>query len=305
MDYYIWLPSNVESAPHNTKANYRTRLFNPIKFNNLEYECAIVETFTPPFDKQITKMVLTKTVLKGADVTSEYTFTPEDLKVNPLTKINLALGIMANEVGIIPKTEPEESDADKLAEIKSFLVKNTEASLVPDIRADIVLDKIEGKSNNSVEGQVRIEEWQVGQIGKTHGFFTIRGLPDGSFLQMYGDICKMFQYVPGQKLMNHATSVIDDILFIPESTLFYIYSDVIEQQHVGDSFLNLLGVIRVPYKQGCHNDFANPTYVPVNTDELEWIQITIKDDSDSLIKFTNTGEKTLIKLHFRPRRYGF
>jgi hypothetical protein len=38
----------------------------------------------------------------------------------------------------------------------------------------------------------------------------------------------------------------------------------------------------------------------VNEDDIEWLQITIKDEANSLVHFNNSPEKSLIKLHFRP-----
>lgn len=307
MDYYIWLPSNVESMPHNTKANYITRLFNRIRLHNLEYECAIVESFTPAFNKMASKLVLTKTE-KHADgslktTEREHLFHSGELKQDGLAKINLALGQMAIDLGHVTAPPPvARTDKEKLAAVVQILDSKEGEHQAPNITRDLVQDAIDEKPLKEINNNIRIEQWDV---GKTQGLYAIKGMPSEYHLQMYGDICSMFNFVPGQKLFNHSQSVLDDNPALPDSSMFYIYSDIVHQQYVGDSLVNLLGVIKVPYKQSHHNEFVNPTYIPINTDEIEWIRITIKDDSNSLIKFSNNGGKTLIKLHFRPRRYGF
>ena len=51
--------------------------------------------------------------------------------------------------------------------------------------------------------------------------------------------------------------------------------------------------------------FATPHYVPLIKNYIDSIKITIKDSNDTLIKFSSGTDHVLVKLHFRPQRYGF
>ena len=68
----------------------------------------------------------------------------------------------------------------------------------------------------------------------------------------------------------------------------YIYSDVVDPVYVGDSFSNLLRIVKVSdYKFGSHNSitFEHPIYIPVHGNELRSIRINIKDDAGDDIQF--------------------
>jgi hypothetical protein len=121
---------------------------------------------------------------------------------------------------------------------------------------------------------------------------------------MYGDVCDKLMLPEGTKLVNGTKSQTTK----PKREghcLHYVYCNCIEQQYVGDSYTKLLGVIRPETYKSQHVVYNNPTYLAVNEDDLEWIQITIKDEANALVQFDNSPEKSLIKLHFRPRHYGF
>lgn len=101
---------------------------------------------------------------------------------------------------------------------------------------------------------------------------------------------------------KHNYRVIDD--FFPK--IFYVYTDIIEHQYIGDTFKKLLKV--VPVRNNDDSDFisfTNPHYVPVEQMQFDFIHISIKDDSNNLIKFEDGFNKVILKLHFRPRKINF
>ena len=88
---------------------------------------------------------------------------------------------------------------------------------------------------------------------------------------------------------------------------FYIYSDIVDYQFIGDTFAPILRVIPISNKQVygeyvCES-YTTPHYVPVKRSNIDTIEIDIKTDSGEAIQF-NSG-KLLIKLHFRPQQNGF
>ncbi len=80
----------------------------------------------------------------------------------------------------------------------------------------------------------------------------------------------------------------------------YIYTDMIEYQSVGDSYVPLLRTVHI---EGASNDFVSvrfdrPHYAPVNKSNITDICIEVKDDQNKHVRFTYG--KVVAKLHFRP-----
>lgn len=81
---------------------------------------------------------------------------------------------------------------------------------------------------------------------------------------------------------------------------FYVYTNIVEAQHVGNYAVPLLRIVK---KEGSHGDLITFSYnrlhyVPVNKQRLQDIQIELKTDLNTPIRFTYG--KTICKLHFRP-----
>jgi len=87
-------------------------------------------------------------------------------------------------------------------------------------------------------------------------------------------------------------------------SILYIYTDIIEFQYVGDTKAQLIATIPVNLKQNekiCSFTFVNPLFYDVNTNKIESIHITIKDDQNQFIKFKDGENKVLIKLEFKQK----
>lgn len=82
---------------------------------------------------------------------------------------------------------------------------------------------------------------------------------------------------------------------------FFIYCNLVDSQIVGDVYAPLLRTIGIRGKRGevITQTFDRPHYVPVNTDEVNVIEINIKDDAGEDISFQSG--KVLCKLHFRQK----
>jgi hypothetical protein len=95
--------------------------------------------------------------------------------------------------------------------------------------------------------------------------------------------------------------------FLNSVNSLYVYSDLIENQFIGDTFAPILRVVQVPHRQVfgeyiCET-YTTPHYVPVKKEIFDSIEIDIKSDTGEPIRFS-TG-KLVIKLHFKPMNYGF
>ena len=80
----------------------------------------------------------------------------------------------------------------------------------------------------------------------------------------------------------------------------FIYSDIVDHQLVGDSYVPLLRSINITdtSRRHCIHMFDKPHYVHVARDPLGDIEIDLKSDQNTNIKFTYG--KVILKLHFRP-----
>ncbi|GFO00936.1 lrr and pyd domains-containing protein 3-like protein [Plakobranchus ocellatus] len=82
----------------------------------------------------------------------------------------------------------------------------------------------------------------------------------------------------------------------------YIYTDLIEPRHVGDTLAPLLRVIPLDGKQGTaqHRFFDRPHYFPLIKHTFDTIEILITDSQGLKIPFESG--KSLVTLHFRRKK---
>ncbi|MCP4345348.1 MAG: hypothetical protein GY795_07460 [Desulfobacterales bacterium] len=83
----------------------------------------------------------------------------------------------------------------------------------------------------------------------------------------------------------------------------FVYSNLVEPQIVGNVTAPLIRNVHI---EGLHGDiidklFHTPHYVPVIAKEVDRIEIDIKDDNNQSVPFQ--FGKTVVKLHFRKKRY--
>ena len=81
----------------------------------------------------------------------------------------------------------------------------------------------------------------------------------------------------------------------------FIYSDIIKPQVVGDTNAKLLQVTPAPQRTNTiiSHTFNPVQYVPLERNNFETIEISIRNSAGDLVPFT-TG-LSIVKLHFRPR----
>lgn len=93
--------------------------------------------------------------------------------------------------------------------------------------------------------------------------------------------------------------------YIHINNSFYIYTNIIEEQIVGNTKTKLLRNVNL---QGKFMDnisiiYDNPHYVSLKLTEIQRININIRDNLGQLIDFSNETTRVIVKLHFRPKRY--
>ncbi len=84
---------------------------------------------------------------------------------------------------------------------------------------------------------------------------------------------------------------------------FYVYSDIVSSQYVGDTLAPLLRTVEVDHTtiggMVCRT-YNSPHYVPVRLSEIETIRIDLRLDSGQLLPF-ESGQ-VICKVHFRVKR---
>ena len=92
--------------------------------------------------------------------------------------------------------------------------------------------------------------------------------------------------------------------YLNEINTFYVYSDIVEYQVVGDVNAPLLRLVASNQTNGLNfmsKVFDSPHYLPVSRNNINTIEIDIRSSLGDPIYFTS-GE-VVVKLHFRRKNY--
>lgn len=272
--FFVTLPSNASMNiyPLNTKSNYTTKLYKPIRLSS-QHEVAIVEISNPSIEDDLDVIIGSIQVHYSNNNIDEYyvvnissKFFQESSLTKILNNINNVIVIMNNQLNEDKKIK----DPPQFKELLRF--------------PDQVNIKLNNFSSNSYI-------YIVGQLA------DILGFPKS-------DENTYIKLIPEYLSITLSYSAFFNMQF--NSTDMFIYSDIIKFQYVGDVSRQLLRVIHneKPY-QFNSTIYSTPHYVPVLSDYIDTIKITIKDDKNRFIKFKSGSQPVIIKLHFRPKRYGF
>ena len=81
----------------------------------------------------------------------------------------------------------------------------------------------------------------------------------------------------------------------------YVYSDIVDQQRVGNTSAQLMDIAPVQGAPGqrAHYVFDPPTYLPVNRNYIETIKIIIHDGNEGEVLFPDDVQNVVCRLHFR------
>ena len=107
--------------------------------------------------------------------------------------------------------------------------------------------------------------------------------------------------------LQHSDSIVSDIEQDLEAVgAFYIYTDIITHQFIGDANVKVIRVVALDNEYGMKAQYINkiydmPHYVPLERNNIETINITIKDSTGENVPFESG--KIVLKLHFRKRYF--
>lgn len=289
MSFYVTLPSNSSmNMFDNSISNFTTQLHIPIKFNG-PYEVALVEiAYDHNWDVDLGKIKY----IYSDEITLESQVLYRDGEgfEKLISKINVEIGakIISYEKDKIKKNHPEMSDK----ELHKFLIESLS----------------EERDYHDVDNDIIVKRNRIPIVLLVDNELKVNTMNDNHHYKFEGVIADLLGL--NNILLNSKTAQIkinSDYLksFYVISSL-YIYSDIIKYQYVGDTLAPLLrNVVVTPNKNYTirNNIYDSPQYIPVNRSVIDTINIQITDEFGKNIRFT--GGKSIVKLNFRPIRYGF
>ena len=90
-------------------------------------------------------------------------------------------------------------------------------------------------------------------------------------------------------------------VFYPK--LKFVYTNIIENQHVGSQMVRLLRILNVndSNNNSLSKTFDFPHYLSLDTNYVENIRMYVKDSVGNKIKFSDPHSRVVYKLHFRAK----
>ena len=152
-----------------------------------------------------------------------------------------------------------------------------------------------------------IANFSVGDIEKKpkkffslkHGVIKFKGMNRGQKMRIHADLADII----GFKQTEFCSLALDATLMpSTEPHSLYVYTNIIEPQLVGTTKAQLLAVIPAGERNELSTRYAtNPIqYVPLRYDQLEMIEINIRDSVGDPIPFTSGH--SVVKLHIRLKQ---
>jgi hypothetical protein len=127
----------------------------------------------------------------------------------------------------------------------------------------------------------------------------------GFEMRIYGALPFILNIEPGAKYtFANPLKVPKSDRKIQKVDTIFIYTDIIEEQYVGDSKAQLLDTISINGEMDAMItiDISNPNYVNLAKTEISTINIVLKDNTGENIHFSNLA-KVVLKFHFKPKKY--
>jgi hypothetical protein len=273
--FYVTLPSNASMSifPDNTKANFITELYKPIKLES-KYEVALVEITFPKLERQQNNILgsieiakLKHTVNPDDHDSRYFNIYSNDIKNKSLDEIisiiNQKIIEAINWKDVVAKPQLIKSKDPNYLHLE---FNQFEADLYVLFFGEIA-DILGFKSSNKSEFRYRSSSSKI----------TGRNIKFENFSNIEFEVNTMF-----------------------------IYTDIIEYQYVGDYSRQILRTVHLDKSNhSICKTYSTPHYVPVATNFFDSIHISIKDGQNNFIKFNSGSEQVIVKLHFRPKKYGF
>ena len=272
---YVVLPSNssLEYYPNNTLANYKVKLAKPLELDG-QHEVALVEMIYP--HRRLTVEP------DEAYITFHY------WKKLPKLRLKRKAEQQTQDV---KKTE-KQTKATKHRRVKQFKLQAEIYETAEDLLRAI--------------NKLGVES--LGVFSLEEGKFKVKFGKDTSKMKLSPRMAHLLGFQKAEEPYHAAFSSTAEFLphFESQNHALYIYSDIVDNQRVGDVIAPLLRVV-CPDKQRMgetiSEKYIKPYYLPVNKNFIETIDIQIRTTSGHLFPFLS-GSPVVLSLHFRRQKHG-
>ncbi len=294
MSYYVTLPSNgsdLESDHgklHNTQADFEIDLKIPLVFPHKKYEMGLAEiSYRKSWLVNIGKFVISETI-NNKQIFEKELYVVDGIS---MTKLVDLLNEHVNDY-IKPKTA---------------LLLNTQLRPV--------------NFNLDTSGKMEITV-PLGLSLTIEGYFVSLIRHRASTPQFYGVTWmeleqdkieyakKNIKYHGSHKITIDGHEKLSTKCYIVNKNLkyiqnLYIYTNIIDNVHVGSEMLKLLRMVpvRAEFDEIVADIFDFPHYLSLDSDMIDRIRMFICDSEGNKIKFTDEHSSVVYKLHFKPKTY--
>lgn len=285
MSFYVTLPSDASMNifPQNVQSDYTTVLKTPLELNDAKYEVGLVEISYSQNIQVDLGYITIKEMLrdKSVHVSKVPIVVNEYITLDKfLDTLNFQIYCYRRDyqLGKIVPTVPFKN----VKELDSFHFQNYNKSYQNDT-------KLFKKSEESDR------------------ILTFNAYGDNSTFSLAfdGKIAVLLNaHLKKDYLNTEIFNFYIDFSIIHFIDTFYIYTDIIEDQYVGDVLAPLLRTVATIAENKYHIStiFENPHYVSLKHTRISTINISILDIFGRRIQFVDNYSRVLIKLHFR--QYG-
>jgi hypothetical protein len=135
-------------------------------------------------------------------------------------------------------------------------------------------------------------------------FVHFKAISEASTILFSSQLSRQLGLDPDVGYLNEGHALIPHNIYMGAPTNMYVYSDIVEQQYVGDVMTRLLRVVQLNINGNtCGRQatqiFTLPHYVPVSKSEFQEVEIHIKDDQGRCVPFSSGT--SIVVLHFRKQ----
>ena len=274
MSFYVTLPSNgsMDIYKNNKQSNYSNKLSIPLTLTS-NYEVALVGISYFEYIKvNMGKISFTNALDYNELLSLEvYVFESEPIE-HFVQRINKAIDEKIVQK-LYTQSNLKNSDFDKITEqtIKTNLKDKKRLNF--EVKKNKLYMIVPENQFVKIEGDLLINYFDIGEKTSYNGLVEI----EIKILSLYKQI----------NIIN----------------VMYVYTDIIEDQIVGDQLVPLLRNI-ITHKKFNHpvsHEFENPHYVRVNKSFISSINIDIRDTLGNNIQFSEKYSQVICKLHFRVK----
>ena len=305
--FYVTLPAGVKSVYHeNVLSDYITHLPREVRLDG-RWEVALVEFhFTKSWFNVHKEMWLgiADTYRRVIERTPKG-LTPGKYDIHQLlTKINKLLAQFKRFEGELEDVPQDQYNNLKNQTFSDSIIVSQPALVLDEARNRIMLVPAITSDKNLIFPDM--DDELLGMLGLTNRFYKPdyprysmvdgKKLYDSQVEYLFKTSVYKNNYKP-IKAGCYAERAFDIERGIHA---IYVYSDVVEENFIGDVSAQCLRVCTLPAKEfgeTVNLHFDQPHYIPVSNRSFQSIRITLKDQSNEKIQF-EFGE-TLVKLHFR------